>query len=79
VAESLIYEHELHEVLRGFVKESGSQLEVARALNITPQYLSDILRQKRSISQVVATRLGYREVRMFERRVLAKEVPPCLT
>lgn len=38
---------------------SNTQLLVAQQLGISPQYLSNILNNKRMISQRVARRLGY--------------------
>jgi hypothetical protein len=37
-------------------------------LNITPQYLNDILHGRRDISEQVADRLGYRRLVVFEKR-----------
>lgn len=49
--------------IEGLVKLTGSQKEAAKTLGVSPQYLSDILRGRREISDVVARRLGFnREV-----------------
>jgi hypothetical protein len=58
------------ELIRGIVKEEGSQLAAAKRLDISPQFLGDILAGKRDISDRVAGRLpphGYRRVIFFER------------
>lgn len=40
----------------------SSQSEVAKELGVSPQYLSDILREKRSVSEAVAAKLGFERV-----------------
>lgn len=54
------YTHsEVIKELKKRVTNSNAQLLVAQQLGISPQYLSDILNNKRIISQRVARRLGY--------------------
>ncbi len=58
------------EIIRGLIKESGSQVIAAQRLNISVQYLNDILKGRRAISDNVAHQLpphGYRRVIFFER------------
>jgi len=58
------------ELIRGIVKEEGSQLAAAKRLDISPQFLGDILKGNRTISDQVARKLpphGYRRVIFFER------------
>lgn len=55
------------ELIRHIIREHGSQSAVAKSLNISPAYLSDILNGKRAISEEVAKRLGYRRVVFFEK------------
>lgn len=57
------------ELIRGIVKEEGSQKAAAQRLDISVSFLSDILNGKRAISDNVAGRLpprGYRRVIFFE-------------
>jgi plasmid maintenance system antidote protein VapI len=53
------------ELIRGMVKKNGSQFAAAKALDISPAYLGDILAGKRSISDNIARKLGYRRVVVF--------------
>jgi len=65
-----ITEEQALKILRGIVKEAGSQVEAAKRLDVSAMYLSDILRKRRSISDNLARRLpphGYRRVIFFER------------
>ena len=58
------------ELIRGIVKEEGSQLAAAKRLDISPQFLGGILKGNRSISDKLAHRLpptGYRRVIFFEK------------
>jgi plasmid maintenance system antidote protein VapI len=50
------------ELIKQLVKQKGSQLKAARHLDISPQYIGDIIAGKREISQNVAAALGYRRV-----------------
>lgn len=50
--------------LRRFVAAHQTQASAAKALDISPAYLSDILAGKRGLSKPVAARLG------FERRTV---------
>lgn len=58
------------ELIRGIVKETGSQSKAAKRLDISAQYLGDVLAGKRAISDQLARRLpptGYRRVIFFEK------------
>lgn len=45
--------------LKALIKKSGSQLDAAKALFISPTYLSDVLSGRRPISENIANRLGF--------------------
>lgn len=47
--------------------EGGSQKKAAQRLGISPQYLNDILRGRREISEAVAAKYGLRRVVIFEK------------
>ncbi len=55
------------ELIEKIVKKHGSQREAAKELDISVTFLSDILKRRRSISDQIARRLGYRRVVMFEK------------
>lgn len=58
------------ELIRKMVKDEGSQFAAAKKLDVSAQYLSDILLGRRDISDNVARKLpphGYRRVIFFER------------
>jgi transcriptional regulator with XRE-family HTH domain len=65
--EIIVGQSQLIKVIKSYVACS-SQKKVARHLNITPQYLNDILHGRRDISEQVADRLGYRRLVVFEKR-----------
>jgi hypothetical protein len=50
------------EELRFLVKHHGSQKEAARELGISEQYLSDLLLGRRSVSEEIAGKVGYRAI-----------------
>lgn len=54
------------ELIKQMVQDRGTQLEVARELDISPAHLSDILKGNRNISDAVARKLGYRRVVSYE-------------
>lgn len=54
--------------LRRQVQTYETQKALAEALGYSPQFLSDVLRQRRGIPDALATKLGYRRVVLFERR-----------
>jgi hypothetical protein len=54
--------HSLDDVLaevRRLVSVHGTQAAAAKALGITPAYLSDVLKGKRQVSEQFAARVGY--------------------
>lgn len=52
--------------LREIVDRAATQESVARSLKITPQYLHDILNERRGISATIASRLGYQKIITYE-------------
>jgi len=48
--------------LKRLVKETGTQAAAAKQLDITQQYLCDLLRGRRGFSDAVASKLGYQRV-----------------
>jgi plasmid maintenance system antidote protein VapI len=50
---------EARKILEDMVEVAGSQKAIARELEITPSYLSDILDGRRDISDKIARKLGY--------------------
>ena len=57
-------EDNIIKILLDLISDS-SQKAVAYNLGITPQYLSDILKRRRSISERVAKELGFKKVSYF--------------
>jgi plasmid maintenance system antidote protein VapI len=54
-------------ILKKMVKEMGTQKKVAEYLGISQVYLSDILSDRRSISDQVAQKLGYHRIVKYEK------------
>jgi plasmid maintenance system antidote protein VapI len=58
--------------LAGFVREHPSQFSAAEALSISPQYLCDLLKERRAIPDYMADDLarldGYERVIKYVRR-----------
>lgn len=54
------------ESLRNLIAKCASQQEAADKLKITPQYLSDILGNRRGISDNIAKRLGLKKIITYE-------------
>ena len=46
---------------------ASSQKDVAKRLRLTPQYINDVLHQRRPVSAKMAKKLGYKRVVVFER------------
>jgi plasmid maintenance system antidote protein VapI len=46
--------------LKYFVNSCGSQKEAAKSLGISTQYLNDLLRSRRNISEEIAGKFGYK-------------------
>ncbi len=61
------YSHaEMVERVRRLVGRCSNQTEAARELGTSPTYLSDILNERRDISEALAKKCGYRrEVRFY--------------
>lgn len=57
---------QMREVLAAFCKKNKTQAAAAVKLGISQQYISDMLHQKRDISQEVAEKLGFRRIVVFE-------------
>ena len=60
-----ITELEIYDKLRRLVLVCNTQKDAARQLGISPQYLSDVLRSWREISNELAGKLGYAKVSFF--------------
>lgn len=52
------------QILTNNIVNAGSQKKAAKKLGITPQYLCDIMKGKRLVSEDIAKQLG------FERRII---------
>lgn len=50
--------------LRAFVKRHNTQKDAAAALGISPQYLGDLLTERRDFSDTVLQKLGLRAKRI---------------
>lgn len=58
------------ELLREMVQQEGSQKAAAEKLEVSQQFLNDVLNERRYISDAIARKLpphGYRKVIFFER------------
>lgn len=55
------------EIIKGIVKQEGSQYRAARKLDIAASFLGDIVSGKSPISDRVAQKIGYRRVIQFEK------------
>ena len=53
-------------IIREMVASEGTQVAVAKKLDISPAYLTDILMGIRPISDNVARKLGYKRVTVYE-------------
>lgn len=52
-------EDEVYAALRALIATLGTQKAAAESLEVTPQYLTDILRKRRNISKEFAAKLGF--------------------
>ena len=52
----------IHHTVQALIRSAGSQKLAAQALDISPQYLCDILAGRRDISAELAGRLGYQRI-----------------
>ena len=71
-------ENEFRELIQGAIEQHGTQSALADAIGITPQYLSDILKARRSISEHVASFFGYKRVVLFVVPVDGNQPSPAL-
>lgn len=62
----LIDETEMLDILHEFVRSAGTQQIAAEQLGISAAYMSDMFHGRRSISEGVAEKLGYRRSWMYE-------------
>lgn len=53
-------------IIRDMIVKEGTQVAVAKKLDISPAYLTDILMGIRPISDNVARKLGYKRVTVYE-------------
>jgi len=58
-------EGEVVSELRERVKQFGRQTVIARQLGFTPQYLCDVLKNKRPVSENLALAMGYKRLIVF--------------
>jgi len=59
-------EDQLVEGIRRLVDKS-SQKEVAERLGVAPQFLCDVLKRRRNVSETLAEALGYKREFMFRK------------
>ena len=69
ILENIMTDAEVRSLIRAKVKELGSQIAFARLANVSPQYLTDVLKGRRSAGARVLKALGYELVR--EHRAIA--------
>jgi len=62
-----VRESEVRDLLWDRVHLAGSQKKVAEELDISPQYLNDVLASRRDISYELAKRLGYYRIVTFQK------------
>lgn len=60
-------EKELINILKQSISSNQTQKEIAKQIGVSPQYLHDILWERRKISEDVAKALGFEKVIMFKR------------
>jgi len=51
--------------LRAAVNEAGSQAKLAKVLGVNPQYLNDVLMERRDISKTFAEKIGYMRLEVY--------------
>ncbi len=66
-----VHDSRIRRLLRKRVRRHGTQLATARALGISSQYLNDVLRERREISDKLANALGFDRVIVFQRQARA--------
>lgn len=60
-----ITEQEVIALIRAMVNQECSQRKVARILDISDAFLSDVLAGNRPVSERIAHKLGYKRVAVF--------------
>lgn len=69
MANQIFLEEDLVLEIHALIYSKGSQKAVAKHLEISEQYLTDILKARRNISAEIAEKLGYsRRVCFFKKR-----------
>lgn len=58
---------EILQEIRDLVAREGSQVVVATDLEMTPQYLNDILHGRKLVSDTVARQLGYERIVSYKK------------
>ncbi len=61
-------EEDFLEEINEFVKSKGGQKKAAQELNISPQYLNDVLRGRRYIGKSIAEAMGRTIKRVYPRK-----------
>lgn len=56
------------ECLRALVEKHGTQKRVAGRLGVSRSYLADILNGRKPPGQRILAKLGFRQVKVYERR-----------
>lgn len=59
--------NDLTKYLMRLVKDSGSQSKAAKRIGITRQFLGEIIRGKKSVSESFAKKLGFRKKIVWEK------------
>lgn len=60
---------QMQELIIAYTLKSGSQRAAAKHLRISPQYLNDIIRGRREISDAVAALFGLERVIVYKQRL----------
>ena len=59
-------DRELRSLLRAAIKAAGSQKAFADLCGVTPPYLTDILKGRRTVGPKILKQLGYRRTHGYE-------------
>ena len=62
-------------LLKVFVISHGTQKDAADALGISTQYLNDLLRGRRNVSEEIASKFGFHAEWVLDTPFLAKRAP----
>lgn len=54
----------------GMVRDAGSQVALAKSFGVTPQYICDLVRNRRIFSERIANKMGYTRVFIKDASVL---------